>query len=230
MADDELERLIQKGAPRFHAVPRRSPARVRQRNDVERMPAISNALFLSDHIGELVERHELLDGELADGNDECGTQEDNFGFEPARTIEDFPGIGHAITAGGILAGKTTADRSHVNAGPKFRLGHSTGALKPAKKGLARRPGKRPPEHRLLCAGSLADADDPAPDGTTGDRRPVHLRAERAAAQAEDEFVELVLGNGRTSHLSEQRTGRDGMPAKEFARIHPALTLQLDFTQ
>ena len=131
---------------------------MRERDDVEGVAAIGDGEFFADDVGQFVEGDELLDRELADGDDERGPEQRDLGVEPARAIDDLLRVRHAVAAGGVLAGEAAADRGHVDRRAKLRLGHPAGALEPAEERLPRRPREGAPEHRLLRARRLADGD------------------------------------------------------------------------
>jgi hypothetical protein len=132
---------------------------MRQRNHIKSMAVFCHGEAAADHIGELFKFEELLDGQLADGQDQIRTENFHLRSEPITAGHDFRGIWHPVTALFGLARETARHGSHVNAFAKVCLAPSTRALKPAEERFSRRPGEGSPHHWLLRAGRLSHAHD-----------------------------------------------------------------------
>ena len=93
MPHDQFKSVFQERLTRLHAVPRRGPTGVGERDDVELVTVLGHANLFPDHIGEFVELDKLKDGELADRQHERGAEDLDFVGEPAGTRRDLAGVG-----------------------------------------------------------------------------------------------------------------------------------------
>src|SRR5438105_1149611 len=98
--------------------------RVGQRNEVKPMLAVAHLKNFADDLVETAVWQELFNREFADRDDQLRFEDFDFAFEPGRAVLDFLAGGDTVTTGFFLAGKTTANRSHVNAVPKLFFGET----------------------------------------------------------------------------------------------------------
>jgi hypothetical protein len=108
MMHDQAERTRKQRAARFHAVPWRSTGGMRERDHVEgeSMPVYGE--FCSDHFGQLIECHILLDRELADGQHERGRSKSNSASSHFPQVAISPGSGTRSPPAFVFPGKQRA--------------------------------------------------------------------------------------------------------------------------
>jgi len=185
MRNGQVQGLFQEGFAGFDAMPGRRAGGVGQGNQVELVSDVGDAEGLADDGIQLLQRHELFDGEFADGQDKLRLEDFDLTMQPGGAIADFVGRRDTVAAGGFLSWKTATDGGHVDGGTENLFRHAGGFVKPAEQGFAGGPGKGTTEERFLVAGGLADEDDFAEHGAAADDGSVHLRAEAAGAEVFD---------------------------------------------
>src|SRR5882724_9960549 len=108
MGGDQPQGAWQEHAARLLVRPWGGAGGVRQWNEIEPVARIFGGEGPSDDRVELLARHELLDGKLADRDDQAGLQEGHLRFQPAGAVGDFAGVGDTVAAGGFFPRKATA--------------------------------------------------------------------------------------------------------------------------
>jgi hypothetical protein len=112
-------------------------------------------LFPNDFV-EPIDREELRDAELADGNHQSGLKNLELAVTPVGAVRYFIPRGHAVAALRLLAGKTAARRGHVDTGTKFWFVHAGRVFEPLEERLACGPREGSAQYRLLVARRLTD--------------------------------------------------------------------------
>ena len=110
---------------------------------------------------------------------------------------DFLWGGDAIPTGGGFTWEASANRGHVDGIAGFGLGEKGGTFEPLEEGFSGGPGEGFSEERFFGTGGLADGDDAGDYGATGDGRAVHFRAEGAAFEVCNMFLESDLSFAHT---------------------------------
>lgn len=155
---------------------------MRKRNKVLTVSVKLQDPALADDVGQRLELEKLGNGELPDRQDELRAKQIELAAEPMRAFTDLLRAGDAITAPRVFARKAPADSCEVDTAAGRLLIPSESGLEPAKKRLARRPGKGSPEHRFLDSRRLADQEDATDDRATDHHGFLHLGASLAARQ------------------------------------------------
>ncbi len=185
MFRDYLESAAQQCFAGFHTMPGRRAGWMGQGNEIKFKAVAVDGKFSADDFVEFFERHELLDGQAPDGDDQFGLENFEFCAQPTGTVLHFVGCGNTVAARGALPGKTAADGGHVNGGAEFCFGHSGGFMEPAKESFASGPGKGTAQDGFAVAGRLADKENFADNRAAADDRRVHLGAGAAGAELVD---------------------------------------------
>ncbi|MDB6121959.1 MAG: hypothetical protein JWQ71_952 [Pedosphaera sp.] len=146
------------------------------------MSRIHHAHFLSDNIIQLLWRNKLLNRQLTNWDYQLRLQYLHLPLQPRRTLLHLIRCRHTIPTRRFLAGKTAADRRHVNRRTKLFLAHPRRIREPTEQRPARRPRKRSPHDWLLIARRLAHQHYLAHHRAATHHRFVHLRTERARPQ------------------------------------------------
>jgi len=174
-------------------MPGRCAGRMRQRNHVEVVPCAFASKFAANHtfqsIGEAISFSynihtidELHDSQSADRDDETRSQNSDLVVHPRRTVANLVWRRNPISAAGIFAGKTSADRREVNFGSNSSFVHSAKFFEPAEKSFASGMRERSLQNRFPRTGSLTNNHHIAHDRSTRHRCRVHARAAPAFPQ------------------------------------------------
>ena len=182
MSRHERQRLSEQRLARLHSVPRRSPGRMGQRHDINSLSITSRPKRPPHRFRQRSFAKQLSDSKFANGQHQTGLQEDEFAFQPLRTVGDFCFIRHPVAPLGFLPRKTAANRGKVDAITRLILRPSEGRLKPLEQRLAGRPGERAAKLRLFVTRRLANEDDAAGHRMPDHDGTVHARAKRAPAE------------------------------------------------
>src|SRR5258708_24907339 len=113
MCGQERERRAKERFARLHPVPGRSPRRMWQRNAFHGVAAEIDAKFFANDVVQRWEWQELIDGELADRQHKLRFQQLPLAREPGGAVGNLLLVGHAITAGFLLAREAAADGGEI---------------------------------------------------------------------------------------------------------------------
>jgi len=203
---DELHGPGKKDPPGKLVGPRRCAGGVRQRDEIKAVSGMGAGIGGADDGVEFVAGNELLNGELADGDNEGGMKDFHFGLHPISAIQDFISVGNAIAAGGFFTGEAAADGGHVDVGAEGGFIHAGMFVEPAEEFFTGGPGERTAHDGFLVAGGLTNEHDRAKDGASADDGRIHARTATATAERGDVAVEPALGF-RRSHADREIQGR-----------------------
>jgi hypothetical protein len=201
MLRDELKRLPQQLPSRRNAMPRRGARWVRQWNEIEFFSGTRAAKTTSDDLIKFSDWHELRDGQFPHRDNQPRLQNFKLAIQPRRAVCDLLGIGDAVASARGFPRKTATDRGEINLRANRFFREPGCFLEPAKKRLARGPGKRFARNRLPHPGRLADQQYFAHYWAPGNRWRMHQGATPAVPQSRDMPLEPRLFLHLDGHLA-----------------------------
>jgi hypothetical protein len=172
---------------------------MRQRDQIKCATVTTKTERPSDRFVKFLERNELGDRQLPDGNDELRLQHLDFVIHPAGAILDFVRSRNAIATGARFSRKAAADGCEVNPSAHVRFWQMAEFLEPAKEGSTGRPGEWPAQNWLPHTWCLTDQNYLAQDRTTGNRWRQHARTAPALQQTGDMTIQQWLIARDRSH-------------------------------
>lgn len=158
MRGDQRQRLIEQGLARLGAVPSGGPRGVRQWNHRGPHTEAFELIFTANHIAQPLHLHQLANRQLADRNHQLRPEQFELPFQPVPAMDYLLAARHPVTPFRVLAGKTAADRGHVDTSAIGFL-IDPDAFEPFEQGLAGGPGKRPAQRALFFARRLTNGND-----------------------------------------------------------------------
>ena len=152
---------------------------MRERNAIDRVPAVVDPERLPDQEIEGSHGKKLADGQFSHRQNKLRFQQRKFSFEPARTCGNFLTIRNSIAATFLLARETTTNRSEIHPIPCFLLRPTQRLAKPLEKSASGSPSEGAAEFRLLVARRLTDKNNLSAHRATDDGRAIHAGADSA---------------------------------------------------
>src|SRR5215475_12066514 len=119
-------------------------------------------------------------------------QQFKLGFEPRAAVFDLESGRHTVAAGIGLAGKTTANRSHVDRTTEFSFGDTKVVLEPFEQHLARGPGKGATSSGFFRSGRLTDQQNSTGYSAPRDRRELHVGTAAARSELNQMTLKFLL--------------------------------------
>lgn len=152
---------------------------MREGDEIGPVSGVADFQLMSDDIRQRSKFDKLGDRQFAHREDKSRAQYFKFPPQPVRARPDFTIVGNTVSALGVFARETTADRREIHPVANLVFGPTQRRFHPAEQGFSSCPGKRTAQERFLHAGGLSNKENFAAHRTADNHRFVHGRAPAA---------------------------------------------------